>query len=276
MINRSNVISNQTSSQHIIEDYHFKVITEFSEPQVQNTEVSNENKEKKESKENLAPKPSHPVENELEHEEKPSTEPLFQSSFVEDLLKKTDEMSNNIIKLQMQIESQESEFDKRLNTELENAKEKFTKEGYDKARAEFDKELEELKDKYLKSVVKLDEACKNLDSFVEKNEKDLADTAIDIAKEVVLKELDEHSKEVAYALAKDLIAELKGAGAIELKVNSSDFDYLKDKFANSKHIKISLDDAISKGSVVVLSDAGNIESNLNSRLRKIKKMVNNE
>ncbi|ECK4573022.1 flagellar assembly protein FliH, partial [Campylobacter coli] len=36
------------------------------------------------------------------------------------------------------------------------------------------------------------------------------------------------------------------------------------------------DDAISKGSVIILSDSGNIESNLNARLIKIKKMVNNE
>ena len=77
-------------------------------------------------------------------------------------------------------------------------------------------------------------------------------------------------------MAKDLISELKGASAIELKVNSNDFDYLKEKFSDNAHIKINLDDAISKGSVVVLSDAGNIESNLNNRLTKIKKMVNNE
>lgn len=40
---------------------------------------------------------------------------------------KTDEMSSNIIKLQMQIESQENEFNNRLNSELENAKEKLPK-----------------------------------------------------------------------------------------------------------------------------------------------------
>ncbi|ARJ57365.1 flagellar assembly protein FliH [Campylobacter cuniculorum] len=273
MISRSNVISSKTSNQHVVEDYHFKVITEFAEPEKHNSQNDTE----KENKENHpTPKTPNPANNEIQLEEKTSPEPLFQPSFVEDLLKKTDEMSNNIIKLQMQIESQESEFNNRLNSELENAKEKFTKEGYEKAKAEFDKELIDLKDKYLKSVMKLDEACQNLDSFVEKNEKDLADTAIDIAKEVILKELNEDSKKIAYALAKDLISELKGASAIELKVNSNDFDYLKEKFSDNAHIKINLDDAISKGSVVVLSDAGNIESNLNNRLTKIKKMVNNE
>lgn len=202
--------------------------------------------------------------------------PTFQPSFVEDLLKKTDEMSSNIIKLQMQIESQENEFNNRLNSELENAKEKFTKEGYEKAKEEFQKELSDFKDKYLKSIAKLDNACENLENFIEKNEKELADTAIDIAKEVILKELELNSSKIAYALAKDLIGELKGASAIELKVNAEDYEYLKEQFDQNAHIKISLDDAISKGSVVIISDAGNIESNLNSRLTKIKKMVNNE
>ncbi|EOV7056043.1 FliH/SctL family protein, partial [Campylobacter coli] len=144
------------------------------------------------------------------------------------------------------------------------------------ARAEFEKELNDLRDKYLKSVSKLEEACVNLNAFIEKNEKELADTAIDIAKEVILKELENNSSKIAYALAKDLINELKGAGSIEIKVNSIDYNYLKEHFSENSHIKITLDDAISKGSVIILSDSGNIESNLNARLIKIKKMVNNE
>lgn len=135
--------------------------------------------------------------------------------------------------------------------------------------------MSDFKDKYLKSIAKLDNACENLENFIEKNEKELADTAIDIAK-VILKELELNSSKIAYALAKDLIGELKGASAIELKVNAEDYEYLKEQFDQNAHIKISLDDAISKGSVVIISDAGNIESNLNSRLTKIKKMVNNE
>lgn len=276
MINRSNVISNQSATQHVIENYHFKVISEFS-----NESKENDKEEVKETpqvkKEDNNPTNSiASIKEEIQEEEKIIQEPAFQPSFVEDLLKKTDEMSNNIIKLQMQIESQESEFNTRLENELENAKEKFSKEGYDKAKAEFEQELSELKDKYLKSISKLEEACVNLDNFVEKNEEELAKTAIDIAKEVILKELQSDSSSIAYALAKDSIGELKGAVSIELKVNSSDYDYLKEQFQSDGRIKLSLDDAITKGSVVILSDAGNIESNLNSRLMKLKKMVSND
>lgn len=277
MVNRSNVISGGTSDQHVVEGYRFKVISEFDNhtEEKQHPQISNEDnsaalpsKDENPINESQTPVPSQVVQ-EIQT-------PAFQPSFVEDLLKKTDEMSSNIIKLQMQIESQESEFNNRLNSELESAKEKFSKEGYEQAKAEFEKELNDLRDKYLKSVSKLEEACVNLNTFIEKNEKELADTAIDIAKEVILKELENNSSKIAYALAKDLINELKGAGSIEIKVNSVDYNYLKEHFSENSHIKITLDDAISKGSVIILSDSGNIESNLNARLIKIKKMVNNE
>ncbi|EAI5008011.1 flagellar assembly protein FliH [Campylobacter jejuni] len=276
MVNRSNVISGGASDQHVVEGYRFKVISEFDNhtgekkhtqtPDEENANISLNDEKAVEENQAIAPTQA-VMETQI---------PTFQPSFVEDLLKKTDEMSSNIIKLQMQIESQENEFNNRLNSELENAKEKFAKEGYEKAKEEFQKELSDFKDKYLKSIAKLDNACENLENFIEKNEKELADTAIDIAKEVILKELELNSNKIAYALAKDLIGELKGASAIELKVNAEDYEYLKEQFDQNAHIKISLDDAISKGSVVIISDAGNIESNLNSRLTKIKKMVNNE
>lgn len=276
MVNRSNVISGGDSDQHVVEGYRFKVISEFDNhtgekkhtqtPDEENANISLNDAKPVEENHAIAPTQA-VMETQI---------PTFQPSFVEDLLKKTDEMSSNIIKLQMQIESQENEFNNRLNSELENAKEKFAKEGYEKAKEEFQKELSDFKDKYLKSIAKLDNACENLENFIEKNEKELADTAIDIAKEVILKELELNSSKIAYALAKDLIGELKGASAIELKVNAEDYEYLKEQFDQNTHIKISLDDAISKGSVVIISDAGNIESNLNSRLTKIKKMVNNE
>ncbi|EEA6199326.1 flagellar assembly protein FliH [Campylobacter jejuni] len=276
MVNRSNVISGGDSDQHVVEGYRFKVISEFDNhtgekkhtqtPDEENANISLNDEKSVEENHAIAPTQA-VMETQI---------PTFQPSFVEDLLKKTDEMSSNIIKLQMQIESQENEFNNRLNSELENAKEKFAKEGYEKAKEEFQKELSDFKDKYLKSIAKLDNACENLENFIEKNEKELADTAIDIAKEVILKELELNSSKIAYALAKDLIGELKGASAIELKVNAEDYEYLKEQFDQNTHIKISLDDAISKGSVVIISDAGNIESNLNSRLTKIKKMVNNE
>ncbi|WP_273405030.1 flagellar assembly protein FliH [Campylobacter avium] len=274
MIKTTNVISTNNSDKHVIDNYHFKVLSEFASEQEQN--------QRQEQSQNVSIQTEQMQVNQdtqdTQQDELPASQATqtntFQNAFVEDLLKKTDEMSSNIIKLQMQIESQESEFNNRLNTELENAKQNAQQEGYEKAKAEFEKELNEISEKYLKSIAKLDEACQRLDGFIEKNEKELASTAIDIAKEVIAKELEESSSKIALNLAQELMQELKGASSIELRVSPLDYDFVKSKLSDVKNLKISLDDAISKGSVIVLSDVANIESNLNSRLDKIKKMVN--
>ncbi|ECK1947356.1 flagellar export apparatus, cytoplasmic ATPase complex, FliH component [Campylobacter lari] len=270
MAKLTNVISPENISAHVVEGYHFKVMSEMS---------SNEEQKQEETQAINQVSPvqnttQQAVENQTVETIPQAPQPQIQPDFVEDLLKKTDEMSGNIIKLQMQIESQEAEFNNRLNAELEHAKEKFTKEGYEQAQKNFESELEALKEKYLKSVEKLENTVQNLNEFLSKNEKELADTAVIIAKEVIAKELEENSSLIALNLAKELMSELKNATKIELKLNPDDFEYVKTHLQEQSNIKFSLDDAINKGSILILSDAGNIESNLNNRLQKIKNMVN--
>ncbi|ELP9120425.1 flagellar assembly protein FliH [Campylobacter lari] len=270
MAKLTNVISPENISAHVVEGYHFKVMSEMP---------SNEEQKQEETQTiNQTPLAQNTTQQAVENqtvETTPQTpQPQIQPDFVEDLLKKTDEMSGNIIKLQMQIESQEAEFNNRLNAELEHAKEKFTKEGYEQAQKNFESELEALKEKYLKSVEKLENTVQNLNEFLSKNEKELADTAVIIAKEVIAKELEENSSLIALNLAKELMNELKNATKIELKLSPDDFEYVKTHLQEQNNIKFSLDDAINKGSILILSDAGNIESNLNNRLQKIKNMVN--
>lgn len=257
MPTNSNVISSKNSQNHSIDNYHFKVISEFA---------SEQEKKQNEQAQNSAQQPQN-------EEAVAAAKQNFNSDFVENLLKKTDEMSNNILKLQMQIENQENEFKKRLESELENAKEKFIQEGNKQAKTELEQELNALKEKYLKSIAKLDEVCVSLNDFIQNNEKELANMAIEIAKEVIQKEVEQNSAQIALNLSKELMSKLKGASDIELRVNPGDYDFIKTRFDDLKHLKINLDDAISKGSVIAFSDMGNIESNLNSRLMKIKKMA---
>ncbi|EAJ1254426.1 flagellar assembly protein FliH [Campylobacter lari] len=268
MAKLTNVISPENISAHVVEGYHFKVMSEMSSNEEQKQE------ENQVTNQTLSVQNIQQIENQIEGTSQIS-QPQVQPDFIEDLLKKTDEMSGNIIKLQMQIESQEVEFNNRLNTELEHAKEKFTKEGYEEAQKKFESELEDLKEKYLKSVEKLENTVQNLNEFLSKNEKELADTAVIIAKEIIVKELEENSSLIALNLAKELMNELKNATKIELKLSPDDFEYVKSHLEQEQsNIKFSLDDAINKGSILILSDAGNIESNLNNRLQKIKNMVN--
>lgn len=259
----TNVISPQNTQEHIIDSYHFKVMSEFAtieeKKQKENTQeqelITNDEEENKEPSEEI--------------QTQAVAQAPLQQNLVEDMFKEKEEMIDKMARLEMQVESQQKEF----NSNLENAKEKFTQEGYNQAKAELEQEINDLKEKFLKSIAKLDEVSQNLESFIEKNEKELSSAAIEIAKEVINKEVEENSAQIALNLAKDLIKELKGAQNIELKVSPSDYDFIKSKLNTRSNLSILLDDAISKGSVVVLSDEGNIESNLNSRLTKIKKMA---
>ena len=203
-------------------------------------------------------------------------QPGFDSSFVEELLKKTDELSSNIIKLQMQIENQESEFAKRLEAEIARAKEDGKNEGIAQTNAANEAKIKELEAKFSASAAKLDEQYAKFDEFLKKSEDELGQTAIKIAKEVIEKEVSSASSQIAHHLANSLIKELSDVKNIEIRVNPEDSDYLKEQFSKNERVKVSADDAISKGGVVIISEGGNIDATMQTRLEKLKMLVNNE
>lgn len=202
----------------------------------------------------------------------PAPEPVAQPSFIEELLKRTEAANDNLIKLQMKIESQENEFKERLAKETAQAKEDGIKEGQEQAKTAYDAKIAEIESKYTSTLKKLADESSELENLLNKAEEQLSHTAIDIAKEVLLKELDENSAKVAHAIASSLIAELKDASKIEIKVNSADLEYLSEHL-KGVNIKLSGDDAIAKGGALVLSDIRNIDGTIKTRFEKIKKIL---
>jgi len=142
---KSSVITSETSPAHFIENYRFKVLGSNERAQdsapvlIEENNLSEELNEQnlEQSGENFTPQnqPVHQMQSNMQNHFAPQPQnnqahqPGFDSSFVEELLKKTDELSSNIIKLQMQIENQESEFAKRLEAETIRAKEDGKNEG---------------------------------------------------------------------------------------------------------------------------------------------------
>lgn len=252
-----NVINNQKAKEHIIESYRFKVLPtgDASKEDIIQEQII---EPKQEPEPNLAP---------------PEPEPTMQSSFVEELLKKTDELSGNIIKLQMQIENQEAEFEKRLNEELNRTKELSKKEGFESAKVEYEQKIEEIKNKFSRSFSLLEQEVANFDTFLKSTESELSNAAIEVAKEVIKKEVSQNSSKVALALATELMKDLKDATKIEIKVSLQDYEYLKESFASLEHIKVTKDEAIALGGVIILSDVGNLDANLALRLEKLKHIV---
>ena len=286
---KSSVITSETSPAHFIENYRFKVLgvgeraadsaPVFIEENNLSEELSEQNFGQK--GENFVPQASHqtqasPQNHFASQAQSQQIQQAGESSFIEELLKKTDELSSNIIKLQMQIENQESEFAKRLETEISRAKEDGKNEGIAQANAANEARINELEARFNTSAAKLDEQYVKFDEFLKKIEEELGQTAIKIAKEVIDKEISTSSNQIAHHLASSLIKELSNVKNIEIRVNPEDSEYIKEQFSKNEHVKISADDAISKGGVVIISDGGNIDATMQTRLEKLKMLVNNE
>ena len=289
---KSSVITSETSPAHFIENYRFKVLGSNERAQdsapvlIEENNLSEELNEQnlEQGGENFAPQsqPVHQMQSNMQNHFAPQPQnsqahqPGFDSSFVEELLKKTDELSSNIIKLQMQIENQESEFAKRLEAETIRAKEDGKNEGIAQTNAANEAKIKELEAKFSASAAKLDEQYIKFDEFLKKSEEELGQTAIKIAKEVIEKEVSSASSQIAHHLANSLIKELSDVKNIEIRVNPEDSDYLKEQFSKNERVKVSADDAISKGGVVIISEGGNIDATMQTRLEKLKMLVNNE
>ena len=289
---KSSVITSETSPAHFIENYRFKVLGSNERAQdsapvlIEENNLSEELNEQnlEQGGENFAPQnqPVHQMQPNMQNHFAPQPQNSqvhqtgFDSSFVEELLKKTDELSSNIIKLQMQIENQESEFAKRLEAEISRAKEDGKNEGIAQTNAANEAKIKELEAKFSASAAKLDEQYVKFDEFLKKSEDELGQTAIKIAKEVIEKEVSSASSQIAHHLANSLIKELSDVKNIEIRVNPEDSDYLKEQFSKNERVKVSADDAISKGGVVIISEGGNIDATMQTRLEKLKMLVNNE
>lgn len=286
---QSNVID-ASSQKHTIKPYRFKVLNTRRDNE-ENANISNEKPSKcaeqvnveqinaeqidKESTADTSLETTQVIAPAIKQPEpqEPQSTQNSQPSFIEELLKRTDELSDNIIKLQMKIESQESEFKQRLASETDKARKEGEQAGEQAAKTAYDAQIKDLESKYSTSIKKLDEQSARFDEFLAKTQEQLSHTAIDIAKEVVLKEIKENSAKVALNIAKSLISELKDAASVEIKVNSKDYGYLSEQFEGDTHIKLSSDDAISPGGALLLSDSGNIDGTINTRFEKIRKIL---
>ncbi len=268
---RSSVITGEGADKHFVENYRFKVLGSEHRAESQ--------KEAADSGQNAAqslPTSAQPQEGENSAQsgaQNFAPQGGFDLNFVEELLKKTDELSSNIVKLQMQIENQEAEFARRLEAEISRAKEDGVKEGEAAAEQKTQAQIAELEARFSASFTKLAEQYDKVGEFLKSSESELAQTAVNIAKEVVEGEISANSGAIAYRLAAELIKDVSDAKEAQIRVNPADAAYLSAQLEGKKRVKIEPDDAIGKGGVVIISDAGNIDATIQTRLEKVKKII---
>jgi flagellar assembly protein FliH len=195
-----------------------------------------------------------------------------QMKLIEQLLNKSDELSSVIVRMEKQLSKQSSEYEKRLLEVQDTKYKEGYNDGYNKAKIELESKINEHLSKLIESVNKIDDVYKEYQSKAENIEKELVGVAIDIAEQVIEKELSKSSKEIALSLTKELLNDINEATKIEIKVNPLDYDYVS-KNLDLERVEVKPDNAISLGGVVILSDAGNIEAEIHERFKTIKNSI---
>lgn len=266
------VISNDRLTKHSVNKYNFKVLAIGSN--LENDEDENEPLQKS----NLIPNPeaqetATPVESDIDSSAMSNSS---KDSLIESLMKKTDEMSSNFIKLQMKLESKEEEY----KIEIQKVKEEAFADGVEAGKADASKNSES---SYLNgitqlssSVTTLENSAKEYERALESIKSELITAALDISKEVINLEISKSSSDIAKTLSSELIKELQSASKVVLKVNPKDHGAISEHVGSLAHVEVISDSAVSEGGVIALSDAGNIDSQISKRFDRVKRAALSE
>ncbi len=268
------VISQEKLSKHNTEKYNFKVFAMGAQDELKKSVFETPAEQNKS----------------LEKQQKIETiEPLLngdldtsglskgsKDSLIESLLKKTDEMSSNFIKLQMRLEEMSDEHKKELESVKEKSFAEGVEAGLEKAKALSKESFEAGVHQFSTSVSTLEASAAEFEVALDGIKSHLVDAALDISQEVIKVELSKNSTEVAKVLSNELIKELQSASKVTLKVNPQDHGEVSASVGSLKHVEVLSDPAVSPGGVVVLSDAGNIDAQIKKRFERVKKAALSE
>jgi flagellar assembly protein FliH len=266
------VISGSSIEKHNINKYNFKVLA-FGADKV--NEESAQDQTTQGAEESAFTKENNPKKRESDIDSSAMSQGS-KDSLIESLLKKTDEMSSNFIKLQMKLEAKDEEF----KGELQKAKEEAFAQGLEAGLVQAKKDASENNangiELFASSVTKLEKSAKDFESALEGIKSELISAALDISKEVINVEVGTNSSAIAKVLSEELVKELQSASKVTLRVNPKDHGFISEKVGLLEHVSIVSDSAVSPGGVVATSDAGNIDAQISKRFERVKKAALSE
>ncbi len=197
-------------------------------------------------------------------------------SLIESLMQKTDEMSSNFIKLQMKLEQKEEEYELSLTKAKEEAFAEGIKAGMAKAEEDMSKNASQNMELFASSVKKLEVSANEFEVSLEGIKKELITAALDISKEVIKVEIGVSANEIAKVLSDELLKDLQSASKVTLKVNPNNHGVISEHVGKLEYVSVVSDSAISEGGVIVLSDAGNIDSQITKRFERVRRAALSE
>ncbi|MDE5591448.1 MAG: flagellar assembly protein FliH, partial [Helicobacter sp.] len=220
-----------------------------------------------------APSQTPPIE-ELPEQETPTPSlKVFETEVMDKILEKSDMLAQSLQKLQEQFHKQEQEMGEKINAARIESKEEGYKEGYESAKKELQDKIEEQQQLYALSIKRLEDNITQSKEHILKLEKELGSIALDIAKEVITTEVNNNSAKIASSLARSLLENITKNTEVTLKVFPGDLEDLKESLKDLSAVKIESDPAIAKGGVIILSNEGNIDGDLQLRFAMLKKSI---
>lgn len=203
------------------------------------------------------------------HHESTSTK----DDLIESLLKKADDMSSSVIKMQMKLEDVQEEHQKALAEAKKTSFDEGILAGVAQEQAQNAHQSAKAQEQLSTSVKTLEAAAASYAVTLEKVQKELTQTALEIASEVIAIEVGENSAKIANKLSMALMEELSDASKITLRVNPVDHGEISSNVGSLKHVEVLSDRAISAGGVVAISDLGNIDSQIKKRFERLKRSL---
>lgn len=194
---------------------------------------------------------------------------------IESILEENRKISQSLHSLQEQMQNPNP--DSKLLEEIKTSSfQQGFLEGKSKAQEEFAQEVESQKEKMIYAIKSLEEEAQKMQTQIGKIKDDLSVIALDLAREVILKEVEENSAKIALSIANELLQPIEKDTEITLKVHPLDLPYLQEKL--SHHLKITLEPDISvgKGGIVILSTQGNFDGNILARYKNLKRSLLDE
>ena len=252
------VISSSELESHNVNKYNFKIIANSVSQENTNQDKGNITSEKT-------------PQTKTQEVDSSALSTSSKESLIESLMQKTDEMSSNFIKLQMKLEAKEEEFTQNLAKAKEEAFSEGLKAGLAKAQEDLAQSSTQGLELFAESVVKLEKSAEEFTAALEGIKSHLISAALDISQEVIKIELSSHSNEVAKLLCDELLKELQTASKVTIKVNPANHGALSEHTGKLENVVILSDSAISEGGVIVISDAGNIDSQIQKRFERVKR-----
>jgi flagellar assembly protein FliH len=100
-------------------------------------------------------------------------------------------------------------------------------------------------------------------------ESKLLKTSIAIAQKIIAIEIGENSSKIAKETISHLLDKIKNASKIQIHLNPKDYELLKNELNLENHIELVEDINVTAGGVVIASDLGNFDGNIEAKVNSM-------